>query len=418
MRVPPLALYAHIPWCLKKCPYCDFNSHAAADALPQRQYIDALLLDLDRDLADAESRSLHSIFIGGGTPSLFSPSSIGRLLEGVARRMHCPDGLEITMEANPGAAEQRDFAGFRAAGVNRLSIGAQSFNDESLRRLGRVHDAEAAKTAVVNARRAGFDNLNLDLMHSLPEQSVDDAMRDLRCAISLEPEHISHYQLTLEPNTLFYSKPPPLPDEAQTEAIERQSAEMLRAGGWRRYEISAWARRGRQCRHNLNYWEFGDYLGIGAGACSKLSNARGDIVRRRKLSRPEAYLRAAGQPDAVAEARALSAEELPLEFLLGALRLEEGCARRLFSERTALPDATLAAHLERLRHAQLWDADPERLRLTPQGRRFLNEALEEFLPAESGSKMRAPLPRLRGESARRSRDGGRFGGSENERVVL
>lgn len=273
LKTPPLSLYVHIPWCARKCPYCDFNSHAADRAVPERAYVDALLRDLEDELPGVGSRPIATLFIGGGTPSLFSAEAIARLLEGIRARVALAGDAEITLEANPGSADQDRFRGFRQAGVNRLSIGVQSFAPEKLRRLGRIHDREQALKAVAAARAAGFDNINLDLMFGLPEQTVTAALDDLATAIALGPKHLSFYQLTVEPNTRFYKDPPRLPDEDTVEAMQRACQALLARQGYRRYEVSAYAQTDFRCRHNLNYWQFGDYLGIGAGAHGKLTDA-------------------------------------------------------------------------------------------------------------------------------------------------
>ncbi|MBN8480319.1 MAG: radical SAM family heme chaperone HemW, partial [Xanthomonadales bacterium] len=288
MIAPPLSLYVHIPWCVKKCPYCDFNSHAVREGIPQEAYVDALLADLDGDLADfgdAARRPLASVFFGGGTPSLFSPAAIARILDGVAARLAIVPGAEVTLETNPGTVEHGRFAGYREAGVNRISFGVQSFDDAMLHRLGRIHSADEATRAFAEARAAGFDAINLDLMYALPRQDLAGALADLERAIALAPEHISHYQLTLEPNTLFAAKPPPLPDSDSAWDMQEHGQALLAAHGYAQYEVSAYARAGHRCAHNLNYWTFGDYLGIGAGAHAKLSDAATGTIRRRAKQR-------------------------------------------------------------------------------------------------------------------------------------
>jgi oxygen-independent coproporphyrinogen-3 oxidase len=375
--LPPLSLYIHVPWCVRKCPYCDFNSHAQQGALPEREYLDALLADLDLDLAAVQGRPLQSIFFGGGTPSLLAPAIIGAILDGVAARIGFTADIEITLEANPGTVEQERFHGLRAAGVNRLALGIQSLNPRHLLALGRIHDRAQALGAVAQARRAGFDNINLDLMHGLPEQSVADAVADLRQAIELAPEHLSWYQLTIEPNTEFYKRPPPLPPDDTLAAIQEHGATALAAAGYRQYEVSAFSRPGRQARHNCNYWLFGDYLGIGAGAHGKLSRLDGGIERTRKTRLPKDYLAGGGRGDRNAEP--IASGDLPFEFMINALRLHAGFPRALYTERTGLPWASAAAGVEALIARGLLRADADTIAPTALGRRFLNDVLTEFL---------------------------------------
>ena len=342
----PLSLYVHIPWCVRKCPYCDFNSHALSGSLPERAYVDALLADLEQDLPWVQGREIQSIFIGGGTPSLFSVTAITELLAGLRERLMLAEDLEITLEANPGTVEQQRFCGYRAIGINRLSLGVQSFNPEQLRRLGRIHGRDEALGAFESALAAGFDNINLDLMYGLPAQSLEQALADVSEAIALGPAHISHYQLTLEPNTLFHKYPPALPDHDATWAMQLRCQQRLTAAGYRQYEVSAYARAGRRCRHNLNYWEFGDYLGIGAGAHGKLTDpARGLITRSWKRKNPKDYL----QPERIGGHTHIAEEDLGLEFMMNALRLVEGFPSRLFRERTGLSLERLAARPARCR---------------------------------------------------------------------
>ncbi|RMG38519.1 MAG: radical SAM family heme chaperone HemW [Gammaproteobacteria bacterium] len=369
----PLGLYVHIPWCVRKCPYCDFNSHRAPEVLPEGQYVDALLRDVAAQAPRAGGRRVDTVFIGGGTPSLFSGRAIGRLLEGVASLVPLATDAEITLEANPGTAEARRFADYRAAGVNRLSIGAQSFDDRKLRSLGRIHDRAEVLVAAALARDAGFDNLNLDLMYGLPGQSLEQAMADLEAAIVLAPEHLSWYQLTLEPNTLFHHAPPSLPDDDVLGDIMDAGLERLAEAGYRQYEISAHARAGRAARHNLNYWQFGDYLGIGAGAHAKLTQSDGTVCRLSRPRHPRDYL---ADPIAKGGERLLSEEDLVVEFFLNALRLAEGVPARLFEARTGLPLATVEPRLAEARGRGLLDPDPSALRPTLQGLRFLNDLLE------------------------------------------
>ena len=386
---PPLSLYIHIPWCVKKCPYCDFNSHAQNGALPVDAYVAALLADLDRDLREFDAaiaaRPLHSIFFGGGTPSLFAPDAIARILDGVAARIKLPRGIEITLETNPGTVEHGRFDGYLAAGVSRLSFGVQSFDDARLRRLGRIHSAADAERAIEEARTAGYANFNLDLMYALPEQTLEGALADLERALALQPAHISHYQLTLEPNTVFAAKPPPLPDEDSAWDMQEACQQRLAAAGYAQYEVSAYARDGRRCLHNLNYWSFGDYLGIGAGAHGKLTEATsGRIVRTTKVKAPRSYLERAAGGAAFGTRAAVAPADLPFEFMMNALRLNEGVASASFLERTALTrDAFADAWRVALERGWL-ENDPTRLVPTELGRRWLNDVIELFLPPRAG----------------------------------
>lgn len=376
-----LALYIHIPWCVRKCPYCDFNSHEAHGPLPESAYVDALLMDLEQDLPRVWGRRIDSLFIGGGTPSLFSAEALDRLLSGVRARLPLRPDLEITLEANPGAVERSRFAEFRAAGVNRLSIGVQSFNDAQLQQLGRIHDRRAAFAAAEAAHAAGLDNFNLDLMFGLPGQTVDQALADIANAIALQPAHLSYYQLTIEPNTAFHHAPPALPDDETVGAIQDRAQAELAQHGYRQYEVSAYAREGWRCRHNLNYWEFGDYLGIGAGAHGKLTDpAAGQIHRLWKLKQPREYLASAGMRAGIGGDAPIREADLPVEFLMNALRLVEGVPTALFAERTGLPLAALEPALRQSRERGLLEMDPERLQATAQGLRFLNDVLQGFMP--------------------------------------
>lgn len=377
---PPLSLYVHVPWCVRKCPYCDFNSHPRREALPERAYIDALLADLDQELAETGRRQLVSIFIGGGTPSLLSGDAVARLLAGIRARMPLASMLEVTLEANPGTAEQARFAEYRAAGVTRLSIGVQSFADDLLERLGRIHGGREAVAAAEAAHAAGFDDFNLDLMFGLPGQSPERALRDLHIALELAPTHLSWYQLTIEPNTAFWHRPPALPDDDTVWAMQQDGQALLAARGFAQYEISAYARPGHQCRHNRNYWEFGDYLGIGAGAHGKLSDMHGQVIRRRwKRRHPREYLEGAARPARIAGERKLDRGDRVLEFMMNALRLNEGVPIDLFHARTGLPTSLLEGPLRQARERELVAADAARLRATEQGRRFLNDLLALFM---------------------------------------
>jgi len=377
-ELPPMALYIHIPWCVKKCPYCDFNSHTAGPDLPEEEYVDALLADLDADLAQVYGRSLSSIFFGGGTPSLFSAKALGRLLEGVERRIAFAADIEITLEANPGTFEQAKFKDYRRLGINRLSIGVQSFQAPKLIALGRIHDGNEAVHAADMARAAGFDNFNLDLMHGLPDQSIEDALSDLRTAIAQGPMHLSWYQLTVEPNTVFWNQPPVMPEDDILWDIQEAGQALLAAEGYVQYEVSAYAQAGKAARHNLNYWTFGDFLGIGAGAHAKLSQRDGRISRSWKTRLPKDYLDASKRFSA--GERVLGADELPFEFLMNVLRLTDGVASELFTQRTGLPLSLLAAARSEAQQRGLMLADPQRLAATREGQLFLNDLLQHFLP--------------------------------------
>ena len=377
MQLPPLSAYVHIPWCVRKCPYCDFNSHTSDSALPEDAYIDALIADLEADLQYTHGRELTSIFFGGGTPSLFSAASLGRLLEAMQQRLRFAADIEITLEANPGTFEQVKFKDYRAAGINRLSIGIQSFNPVHLKALGRIHDDQEALAAVAMARRAGFDNLNLDLMHGLPGQSLEQARADIDQAIALAPEHLSWYQLTLEPNTVFYSRPPVLPVEDVLWDIQEAGQARLAETGYAQYEISAYARNEHQARHNLNYWQYGDFLGIGAGAHGKLTHPDGRVERYWKTRQPKDYL----DPGKIfhAGSKQLTAQELPFDFLMNALRLVDGVPSHWYSERTGQPIEAIAPLLDRAVQRGLLEPWQQQLRPTEKGRLFLNDLLEMFL---------------------------------------
>jgi putative oxygen-independent coproporphyrinogen III oxidase len=376
LQLPPLALYVHLPWCVRKCPYCDFNSHEARGGVPERAYVSALLNDLESQLPRVWGRRLESIFIGGGTPSLFSPEAIDELLAGIRARLPWRPDLEVTLEANPGTVEHGLFGGYRQAGINRLSLGIQSFDRELLGRIGRIHDDRDAYRAIEEARAGGFDNLNLDLMFGLPGQSLQQGLADLQAAVGARPEHISWYQLTLEPNTLFAARPPTLPPEETVDALFTRGQLLLRDEGYTRYEISAYARAGQECRHNRNYWEFGDYLGLGAGAHGKLTDvARGTIERLLQPRQPEAYLQDPGS----VRVTPIAQRALPFEFMLNALRLTRGVPAALFAERTGLPISILAEARTQALDQGLLEPDPEVLRATDLGLRFLNDLLERFL---------------------------------------
>ncbi|MBA1188329.1 radical SAM family heme chaperone HemW [Pseudomonas entomophila] len=377
MTLPPLALYIHIPWCVRKCPYCDFNSHTAGPELPEQAYVDALLADLEQDLPAAQGRPLTSIFFGGGTPSLFSAEALGRLLRGIEARIAFSPDIEITLEANPGTFEQDKFKAYRQLGINRLSIGVQSFQQAKLQALGRIHDGGEAVRAAGMAQAAGFDNFNLDLMHGLPGQSLEEALGDLRQAIDLGATHLSWYQLTLEPNTVFWNQPPALPEDDILWDIQEAGQALLAEQGFAQYEVSAYARPGRAARHNLNYWSFGDFIGIGAGAHGKLSYLDGRILRTWKTRLPKDYLNPA-KPFQAGEKR-LPLDELPFEFLMNALRLTDGVDAQLFTERTGVPLAQLDSARREAEQKGLLRVEPQRLVATPRGQLFLNDLLQYFL---------------------------------------
>ncbi|MDH3338115.1 MAG: radical SAM family heme chaperone HemW [Gammaproteobacteria bacterium] len=378
---PPLSLYVHLPWCVRKCPYCDFNSHAAGNDAPRDRYVDALLTDLQLEADRAGGRELISIFLGGGTPSLFTPEQVARLLGAVERKFAVASDVEITLEANPGTVECGDPAGYRAAGVNRLSIGAQSFAPASLQTLGRIHGADDIGRAVNAARAAGFTNINLDLMYGLPEQTAAAAVLDIERAVDLEPQHLSWYQLTLEPNTVFYARPPAgLPDDDLSYEIQSCGQRRLAALGYEQYEVSAYAREGRQSVHNLNYWQFGDYLAAGAGAHGKYSDTTG-VWRYAKPANPKQYMEAMERGTCTAELRAVPAAERLFEFMLNALRLSNGFDEGLFHARTGLAVDVLRERIEPAIEKGLIASAPGNFwRVTPLGQRFLNDLQSEFLP--------------------------------------
>jgi oxygen-independent coproporphyrinogen-3 oxidase len=378
----PLALYVHLPWCAKKCPYCDFNSHPARGVIPEAEYVSALIRDLDFELRDAEPRPLASIFFGGGTPSLFSGRAIGRILDEASRRLQFSKDIEITLEANPGTADAANFRDYRAAGVNRMSIGVQSFDDAQLKALGRIHGRDEALRAFDLARKAGFDNLNLDLMFALPQQDMQQALADLRTAFALAPEHLSWYHLTLEPNTEFAARPPSLPDADAAADMHDAGCALLMDAGYMHYETSAFARAGKASRHNLNYWRFGDYLGIGAGAHAKRSfRSEGGlrILRCARHKHPRTYMDASGSASAFQEQRQLSPGELPFEFCMNALRLHEGFTCAQFESRTGLEFTALDAPLSQARRLGLIVESADAVRPSEAGRRFQNRLLSLFL---------------------------------------
>jgi oxygen-independent coproporphyrinogen-3 oxidase len=385
--LPPLSLYVHVPWCVRKCPYCDFNSHEARGDIPESEYVDALIADLEYALPAIWGRRVDTLFVGGGTPSVFSAASLDRLLAAIRARVPLSADAEITLEANPGTFEREKFSGFRSAGVNRLSLGIQSFDPRHLAALGRVHDAGEARAAA-SAALSLFDNVNFDLMYALPSQGVEDARADVREAIAFAPPHLSFYQLTIEPNTLFHRHPPPLPDADAAADIEDAVHEALADAGYVHYETSAFARPGRECRHNVNYWRFGDYLGIGAGAHSKLSSSQ-RIVRQLRYKQPKQYLAqvAAGAP--LLEETEVTRRDAGFEFMLNALRLTGGVPASSFAERTGFALATIRREIAEAVARGLLDPDPAMLRPTERGRRFLNDLQSIFLSETNAS---SPAP--------------------------
>ncbi len=378
----PLALYVHLPWCVKKCPYCDFNSHEKTiDDDEAEAYVDALFRDLEQDLPRIWGRQILSVFIGGGTPSLFPVAAMDRLMSGLRARLNIHPEQEITLEANPGTAEADKFAGYREAGINRLSLGVQSFNDRHLKALGRIHDSREAEAAVAMARAAGFDNINLDLMFGLPEQQLDEALADLEQAIALESNHLSWYQLTLEPNTVFYARPPELPDDDLIWDMQNAGQSLLARHGFRQYEVSAYAQAGWRCQHNLNYWEFGDYLGIGAGAHAKLTNvAEGRVERFTRHRIPARYVALAGTHEVLTRKESIKRKELAFEFMLNALRLTDGIPASLFRERTGMPLNVIEKELKEAETRLLINWDVNQLAPTEKGQRYLNDLVGLFLP--------------------------------------
>ncbi|MGR6981970.1 radical SAM family heme chaperone HemW [Testudinibacter sp. P27/CKL/0425] len=373
--LPPLSLYIHIPWCVQKCPYCDFNSHAQKGEIPEAEYIRHLLNDLDNDLQYVQNRTLHSIFIGGGTPSLFSAQGIADLLQQVRLRIPFSDEIEITLEANPGTAEAERFIGYRQAGVNRISMGIQSFEAEKLQRLGRIHNVEEAVNAIQFAKNSGLYSFNIDLMHGLPNQSVEQALNDLRRGIELVPPHLSWYQLTIEPNTMFYYRPPILPDDDALWDIFEQGHQLLTAAGYQQYETSAYAKPGYQCKHNLNYWRFGDYLAIGCGAHGKVSFPNGEILRYAKTKHPKGYM----QGNYLHSQSAVSAAERPFEFFMNRFRLLEPVAKQDFTQLTGLNINQVAEQMNWATQQGYLTETDRTWQVTEHGKLFLNELLQRFL---------------------------------------
>ena len=386
LRPPPLALYIHIPWCVKKCPYCDFNSHGQKGELPIADYIAALTRDLEQDLPLVWGRSVHSVFFGGGTPSLFPGAAIGEILTMASSRLRFTPNCEITLECNPGTAEFDRFENYLSAGVNRLSFGVQSFDDGCLERLGRIHNAERARAAVKSAQDAGFGNINLDLMYALPEQSLAMALYDVDQAIALQPQHLSHYQLTLEPNTLFAARPPSgIPEMDEAWDMQEACIARMADAGYAQYEISAYAQAGRQCQHNLNYWRYGDYLGIGAGAHGKISSgASGEILRRWKPKHPRDYLQHAGSAAGIGGDETISVANRPFDYMLNALRLLEGFSLQDFEYRTGLGREAIAPQLDEAEQRGWLEITGDRVKPTELGMRFANDVMALFLKGDGG----------------------------------
>ncbi len=378
LELPPLSLYIHIPWCVKKCPYCDFNSHEKQGPIDEDKYIDALCDDLDRDYELCEDREIQSIFIGGGTPSLFSAHSFEKLLKHIRSKGVLGESAEITLEANPGTAEAERFKAYRDIGINRLSLGIQSFDDRQLTLLGRIHNSDEAKRAIDYCKQAGIENFNLDMMHSLPDQTVEEALKDLNLAVSFEPDHISWYQLTIEPNTVFFSRPPTLPQDSILEELEIAGHQFLSDSKYRRYEVSAYSLDEKQSHHNINYWQFGDYLGIGAGAHGKITNTKQQTISRlRKHRQPSHYLN--NSVNRRAESKEVPLQERGLEFLLNALRLRQGFSVEMFESRTGVSFSTIGNKVEYLCANQLMQQEGNWISSTDKGYRLLNSILEEFL---------------------------------------
>jgi len=381
MQLPPLSLYIHLPWCVKKCPYCDFNSHEGRQPVPFGEYIDALITDLEQDLPLVWGRPLVSIFIGGGTPSLFSATDIGRLLQAVSSRLIVRPDAEITLEANPGAIEHDEFEAYHAAGVNRVSLGVQSFDDGCLGRIGRIHGSREVHQALDSLTRSGLERYNLDLMYGLPGQTVQQAREDIEQALSWQPRHVSHYQLTLEPNTAFGHAPPDLPDEPSIDVMQSDCSELLRSAGMSQYEVSAWAVQGSECQHNNNYWRFGDYLGIGAGAHGKLTDLHQQrVVRTAKHRHPKRYLESIASGRFTQSRRELGPDDLVFEFFLNQLRLRRPLQKAEFEARTGLPWSATAEPVQSACERGFLVDQPDSIETTPQGWDFLNDLQAIFLP--------------------------------------
>jgi oxygen-independent coproporphyrinogen-3 oxidase len=383
LSLPPLSLYVHLPWCVKKCPYCDFNSHALDGSIPAAEYVDALLLDLENDLPLVWGRPVHSVFFGGGTPSLFSAAEIDRFLAGVRSRLPLTPGAEVTLEANPGTIEHDSFSAYRDAGINRVSLGVQSFSDAALKRIGRIHGRNEVETAIESIHQAGLDNFNLDLMFGLPQQTPEEAHEDVREALEHHPAHLSHYQLTLEPNTAFHAQPPQLPGEDDCWEMQEVCSGLLRQQGFEQYEISAWSRPGSLCAHNLNYWRYGDYLGIGAGAHGKITFPAEQCIRRfSKQRHPKAYLQAKEHGNWRAEAREVPERERAFEFFLNQLRLRGGVRLNDFTPRTGLDLGSVSAAVAEAQRRGLLRQRGQTLEATELGWRFVNDTQALFLPGD------------------------------------
>jgi len=379
---PPLSLYIHVPWCIRKCPYCDFNSHNSPEQIPEQTYVDALIRDLEQELLDIDkTRIINTIFIGGGTPSLFSAEAYERLFNEIRQRIKIAENAEITLEANPGTFEQQRFADYRSVGINRLSIGIQSFDANALEKLGRIHDSKQAINAAETAHKVGFDNFNLDLMFGLPNQTAELARHDIEMAISLAPTHISYYQLTLEPNTLFHQRPPKLPEDDAIIDWQLDNQARLAKAGYLQYEVSAYAQQGRQCQHNVNYWQFGDYIGIGAGAHGKLTNLNTQsVLRRSKQKQPQKYLYSAGSLANIQTNNKIEPNDMGFEFMLNALRLNEGFDVTLFNQHSGLPLSHFQNALDAAVEESLITLDNKMIIPTQKGQRYLNSLIELFLP--------------------------------------
>jgi oxygen-independent coproporphyrinogen-3 oxidase len=377
LGLPPLSLYIHIPWCVRKCPYCDFNSHESVDKIPENAYISALFRDLENDLPWVQNRKIHSIFFGGGTPSLFSAPAIEKIIQRAEILIGFEDNIEITLEANPGTAEQQKFSDFNSAGVNRLSLGIQSFNNDHLKALGRIHDGDDALRAIAMAQNSGFERLNIDLMHGLPNQTRAQAINDLEIAIETGATHLSWYQLTIEPNTAFYSKPPILPIEDQLADIQDLGQQTLADAGFVQYEISAFAQDAERCNHNINYWQFGDYLGIGAGAHGKITlPGQNKIIRTAKTRQPNHYL--SHKTTALASSQPITRDQLPLEFMMNALRLASGTSDDLFAARTGLLPKDIYPQIKLLQDEGFLKSLRSNYCTTDMGARFLDTILQRF----------------------------------------
>ncbi len=375
----PLSLYIHIPWCVRKCPYCDFNSHQADKQVPEDRYIQALLRDLESELPNIWGRPIASIFIGGGTPSLFSADAIDKLLSGLRERLPIRPSTEITMEANPGTFEQERFADFYSSGINRLSVGIQSFNDNHLKKLGRIHNANEASMATHIAKISGFKNYNIDLMFGLPDQSITQALNDLQLAIDKQATHISWYQLTIEENTLFHHSPPALPEDDVLWDMQLQGQSLLEKFGYKQYEVSAYAQKNKQCQHNINYWEFGDYVGIGAGAHGKITMPDGVITRHGKYRHPEKYMQEALEGKPRSQEKTINEKDLIFEFMLNAIRLKQGFTKEIFENRTFLDFSTIQSKIDKLIDDKLLIKADKKYQTTPKGWAFINTIIEQFL---------------------------------------